>query len=213
MENLGLSCFLHTWLTLCFQREWTSLYRYKKSGGDAEPRFVFNGSTTRQYFPIKVSLITAIHNRLKMSFSWVRRNNLENIPQPQYKPTFDKWLNTHPSPEATVAVTGRLRETERKRKTWWWVTWLTSSLQAAQAGRAVRLRVAGSFSVWTWLHSLLLLCMENHEGGVDEDKKGKGKKKSSWWRHTTHYSGTCNHRASALAAQFTLAQSNCWKCG
>lgn len=36
--------------------------------------------------------------------------------QPPCRPTFDKWLNTLPSLEATIAATRRERETERKRK-------------------------------------------------------------------------------------------------
>lgn len=103
--------------------------------------------------------------------------------QPQYRPTFDKWLNTLPSPEATAAVTERLSE----RKTWWWATWLTSSLQAAQAGWALRLGVAGSFAVWTGLHSLLFLCEGERQGVGEDTKKQKQKKeeKGCQWRHLT----------------------------
>lgn len=160
----------------------------------SETCFAFNGSTTWwirfNASKLKESIIITIiiihnyppKNVICCSLWWCYGENntpadarlLSAEPEPRYRPTFDKWLSTLPSPEATTAVT------EERAKTWWRATWLTSSLQAGKAGRALWLGVAGSFSVWTRLHSLLFLWRREIE---EEDKKNKKRrKKSCQWR-------------------------------
>lgn len=116
--------------------------------------------------------------------------------QPPCRPTFDKWLNTLPSLEATIAATRRERQRERGRekKMRWWATWLTSSLQAALAGRAVRLRAAGSFPIWARLYSFLFLWTETQSR----------KMKTVQSVRTSCDSGSSNHRARVVVLQRTV---------
>lgn len=123
--------------------------------------------------------------------------------QPPCRPTFDKWLNTLPSLEATIAATRRERQRERARekKMWWWVTWLTSSLQAALAGRAVRLRAAGSFPIWARLNSFLFLWTETQSRTTKRKRK---KMKTVQSVRTICDSGSSNHRARVVVLQRTV---------
>lgn len=95
----------------------------------------------------------------------------------------------------------RQRERGREKKMWWWATWLTSSLQAALAGRAVRLRAAGSFPIWARLYSFLFLWTATQSRTTKRKRK---KMKTVQSVRTICDSGSSNHRARVVVLQRTV---------